>query len=108
MLIIGKSYIEIGGIVISNQFGPSDVSIEENEENQRRKKEVSVFKMIMTILVVWISAWTPYLILHCWLMFGNLEYLSVEMAVVPTLCCKLSAAANSFIYGVRYFATIYE
>ena len=92
LVIIGKSYIEIGDIVTTNQF---------EEANQARKKEMSLYKMIMTILVVWISAWTPYLILHCWIMFGNLQYISVEMAIVPTLCCKLSAVANSLIYGVR-------
>ena len=58
--------------------------------------------MIFVILLVWILAWTPYVILHCWIMFFEPNSLSAEMAIAPSLFCKSSAAVNSLLYGVRY------
>ena len=58
--------------------------------------------MTFVILLVWILAWTPYVILHSWIMFFEPNSLSAEMAIAPSLCCKLSAAVNSLLYGVRY------
>ena len=58
--------------------------------------------MVFVILLVWILAWTPYVILHCWIMFFETQTLSAEMAIAPSLCCKLSAAVNSLLYGVRW------
>ena len=71
------------------------------EEKRARELEKSLLRMVLLILGVWIFAWTPYLILHCWIMFGNVDFLTVHMAIAPTLCCKLSAAVNAFLYGVR-------
>ena len=61
--------------------------------------------MIFVILLVWILAWTPYVILHCWIMFFEPNSLSAEAAIAPSLFCKLSAAVNSLLYGVRYTIT---
>ena len=58
--------------------------------------------MVFVILLVWLLAWTPYVILHCWIMFFETQTLSAEMAIAPSLCCKLSAAVNSLLYGVRW------
>ena len=63
--------------------------------------EISLGKMVAVILMVWTLAWTPYVILSLWIMFFQGEHLTAEIAIVPTLCCKLSAAINSLLYGIR-------
>ena len=58
--------------------------------------------MVFIILVIWVFAWTPYVVESMWIMFFDGLYLTPELAIAPSLCCKLSAALNAFIYGVRY------
>ena len=57
--------------------------------------------MVGIILTVWLVAWTPYVLLSAWIMFFGAENLSPELAMAPTIFCKLSASANALIYGVR-------
>ena len=98
LFMISLKYYKIVQIVRKNTFFTQNISI---EEQRARELEKSLFKMVLSILGAWILAWTPYLILHLWIIFGNLEYLKMEFAIVPTLCCKLSAAVNALLYGVR-------
>lgn len=65
--------------------------------------EEKLAKMVSLLLVVWFLAWTPYATMSCWIMFFNAEGLSPVMALVPTLCCKVSAATNAMLYGLRYY-----
>ena len=96
--IIASKYYKIVSIVRQNNFLTQNMSV---EEERVRELEKSLFRMVLLILGVWIFAWTPYLVLHCWIMFGDLDNLTVHIAIAPTLCCKLSAAVNAFLYGVR-------
>ena len=63
---------------------------------------MSLARMVFIILVIWVFAWTPYVVESMWIMFFDGLYLTPELAIAPSLCCKLSAALNAFIYGVRY------
>ena len=63
--------------------------------------EVTLAKMVCTLLFVWLLAWTPYVILSCWILFFNAKGLSPIIGVLPTFCCKTSALANGMLYGLR-------
>ena len=63
---------------------------------------MSLARMVFIILVIWVFAWTPYVVESMWIMFFDGLHLTPELAIAPSLCCKLSAALNAFIYGVRY------
>ena len=63
--------------------------------------EYSLAKMVGVILAVWTLAWTPYVVLSGWIILFGGEGLSPGLAIAPTLCCKISASANSLLYGVR-------
>ena len=58
-------------------------------------------KMTSLLLIVWILAWTPYVVLLFWVIFLKAEGLSPLVGMIPTLCCKISASANAMIYGLR-------
>ena len=64
--------------------------------------EISLAKMVFIILIIWVFAWTPYVIQSMWIMFFDGSNLTPEMGIAPSLCCKLSAAFNAFLYGIRY------
>ena len=63
--------------------------------------EEKLAKMAISLLFVWLLAWTPYATTSCWVLFFNADGLSPGIAVVPTVCCKLSAFANGLLYGLR-------
>ena len=65
--------------------------------------EEKLAKMVSLLLVVWFIAWTPYAAMSCWIMWFNAKGLSPVMALIPTLCCKVSAATNAMLYGLRYY-----
>ena len=67
--------------------------------------ELTLAKMAFVLLMVWLIAWTPYALMTCWILFFDLRLLTANVALVPTLCCKLSAAVNSLMYGSRYKLT---
>ena len=67
--------------------------------------ELTLAKMAFVLLMVWLIAWTPYALMTCWILFFDLRLLTANVALVPTLCCKLSAAVNSLMYGSRYELT---
>jgi len=56
--------------------------------------------MVCIILLVWVVAWTPYAILSVWISLFEGKGLTIRLAMVPALCCKLSAFLNAFLYGV--------
>ena len=62
--------------------------------------EVQLTKMVSLLLFVWVLAWTPYAILSVWIILFEAKGLTTIMALVPTVCCKSSAAFNSFLYGI--------
>jgi hypothetical protein len=62
--------------------------------------EIQLAKMVSIILLVWIIAWTPYAILSVWIILLDGAGLSTSIAIAPTVCCKTSAAFNSFLYGI--------
>ena len=64
--------------------------------------EETLAKMVALLLVVWFLAWTPYATMCCWVMFFDAEGLSPGIALIPTLCCKVSAGTNAMLYGLRY------
>ena len=64
--------------------------------------EVKLAKMACTIVLVWFMAWTPYAILSLWIMFFNANGMSPLTGLIPTVCTKSSAFANSLLYGIRY------
>jgi len=63
--------------------------------------EKQLFKMVCILLLVWFLAWTPYAGMSVWVMFFDANGLSPIIGIIPTICCKLSAASNSLIYGIR-------
>ena len=63
--------------------------------------EAKLSKMVTKLILVWVFAWTPYAIMAIWAMYFNSYNLSPFMGVVPLLFCKISAGANSLIYGLR-------
>ena len=63
--------------------------------------ELTLAKMAFTLLLVWLVAWTPYAVMTVWILCFDLGPMTANMALIPTLCCKLSAAVNSIMYGSR-------
>ena len=68
--------------------------------------EVTLAKMVCILLFVWLFAWIGYATMSCWIMFFNARGLSPIMGILPTLCCKVSAGANSMLYGLRYYQIV--
>lgn len=99
--VVGFCYSQIIHSVSKNLFYLSAINPQTSEIEKARKIEVSLAKMVAIILTVWVFAWTPYVILSGWIMFFRAQNLSSQLAILPTICCKLSASANSLIYGVR-------
>ena len=64
--------------------------------------EVTLAKMVSLLLVVWVFAWTPYVVMSVWIMFFNAKGLTPILGIIPTICCKISAFANGLLYGLRY------
>ena len=64
--------------------------------------EEKLTKMVSFLQIVWLLAWTPYAMMHCWIMFFNASRLSPIVGMVPCFCCKISAATNAMLYGLRY------
>ena len=65
--------------------------------------EITLGKMVSVVLFVWFLAWTPYASMNLWAIIYDSHGLKPIMGIVPTICCKLSAAANAILYGIRYF-----
>ena len=63
--------------------------------------EAKLSRMVTKLIFVWAFAWTPYAIMAIWAMFFNASHLTPIMGVIPLLFCKISAGANSLIYGLR-------
>ena len=68
--------------------------------------EKQLLKMVCVLLLVWFLAWTPYAGMSVWVMFFDANGLSPIIGLIPTICCKLSAASNSLIYGIRYLIAL--
>lgn len=66
--------------------------------------EHTLARMTTFLLILWILSWTPYTVMSVWIMFFQAEGLTPNIALLPTIMCKLSGALNGFIYGVRYEA----
>lgn len=66
------------------------------------KREVTLCKMLGTLMMVWVAAWTPYMTISVWAMFFDASGLSPILGLIPTLCCKVSAGTNAMLYGLRY------
>ncbi len=62
--------------------------------------EVQLTKMVCVILLVWVFAWTPYAVMSVWITIFKGEGLTIRLGMIPTMCCKLSASVNAFLYGV--------
>jgi len=58
-------------------------------------------KMVWTLLLVWLLAWTPYAIMSIYVMFFNGTGLSPILGLLPIVCCKASAGLNAMLYGLR-------
>jgi len=99
--IIASGYIRIIYSVKSNLFSPRQDNVISAEVDRARRIEMSLARMVFIILVIWVFAWTPYVVESMWIMFFDGLHLTPELAIAPSLCCKLSAALNAFIYGVR-------
>ena len=65
--------------------------------------EGKLARMVITLIFVWMSAWTPYGVMCIWSMFFDSYSLTPTMGLIPLLICKISAAANVLLYGLRYF-----
>ncbi|XP_059081871.1 rhodopsin, GQ-coupled-like [Tigriopus californicus] len=70
-------------------------------EDQRRRIERTLAKMVSCLLLLWFVSWTPYAILSLWTMFFQARGLTPTLALLPTILCKVSATLNGFTYGVR-------
>ena len=64
--------------------------------------EVKLSNTVGIILLFWILAWTPYAIMAIWAMFFDSYGLSPNIGLIPVLSCKISAAVNVLVYGLRY------
>ena len=62
--------------------------------------EIQLAKMVSLLLFVWVISWTPYAIMSVWIIAFDGRGLSTSLALVPTVCCKTSAAFNAFLYGI--------
>ena len=63
--------------------------------------ELKLGRMACSLMFVWMVAWTPYAVMTVWILFFDPKLITANIALIPTLCCKVSAALNAFIYGSR-------
>lgn len=62
------------------------------------KAEGRVTYMVAVMIVAFLVAWTPYSILALLIQFGDPNYVSPAMGVVPALVAKSSICYNPLIY----------
>lgn len=62
------------------------------------KAERQVTHMIAVMITAFLVAWTPYAILALLIQFGDPDYVSPAMGVVPALVAKSSICYNPLIY----------
>ena len=60
--------------------------------------------MTFRLIIVWLLAWTPYAMLCFVGFFLDSEKLTPTVGLVPLVSCKISAAANVMLYGLRFVA----
>ena len=58
--------------------------------------------MTFRLIIVWLLAWTPYAMLCFVGFFLDSEKLTPTVGLVPLVSCKISAAANVMLYGLRF------
>ena len=58
-------------------------------------------KTFMLLVLVWVIAWTPYAMLIVWIICFDAQGVTPIVGLVPVVFCKLSAAGNVMLYGLR-------
>ncbi|XP_037798510.1 ocellar opsin-like [Penaeus monodon] len=66
----------------------------------RRKMESQVLKTGSLLTALWITSWTPYVIVLLIAMLRGEEFLSPLIVTLPSIFCKASACFNPYIYGL--------
>ncbi|KAF6207832.1 hypothetical protein GE061_016281 [Apolygus lucorum] len=72
------------------------------QEKQQRKGEMRLAAVVLLVIAVWISSWTPYATVALIGISGNRHILTPLSTMVPAVFCKTAATIDPFIYALSH------
>lgn len=65
------------------------------------KEQIKLSTTFFLLIFMWVIAWTPYAFIIFWIIGYDANGITPAIGLVPVFFCKLSAAANVMLYGLR-------
>lgn len=93
-IIISYCYIHILIVVIRSKH------IQSNKN--KSKTELKLAAVVLGVIGLWFTAWTPYAIVSLLGISGNKNKISQLGSMIPSLFCKTSACIDPYVYAVTH------
>lgn len=68
----------------------------------RKRNDYKAAEMIMLVIAMFLMSWTPYSFIAYIGQFGNIDFISPWVSVLPSLFAKMSTIYNPAIYGLSH------
>lgn len=72
------------------------------KEKVKRKAEIKLAILVITVIALFFVSWTPYAIVSLLGIFGKKELITPTVSMIPALFCKTTACINPFIYVINH------
>lgn len=92
--VISYCYIHILRVV----FGTRHIQSNKNKS----KTELKLAAVVLGVIGLWFTAWTPYSIVALLGISGNKNKISQFGSMIPSLFCKTSACIDPYVYAVSH------
>lgn len=68
----------------------------------RNKIEMKLSIIVVSVIILWFVAWTPYAIVALLGISGNEDKITPLVSMIPAVFCKASACINPYIYSITH------
>lgn len=92
--IITYCYVFILKVVIASQHIRSSMD--------KQKTDIKLSLVVISVIILWFLAWTPYSIVALLGISGNEDKISPFGSMIPAVFCKASACIDPYVYSISH------
>lgn len=70
--------------------------------NNKNKTEIKLSIIVISVIILWFIAWTPYSIVALLGISGNEDKITPFASMIPAIFCKASACIDPYVYGITH------
>ncbi|CAH0553536.1 unnamed protein product [Brassicogethes aeneus] len=96
------SYINILSVVMNRSVSVSGDSSRHSKEEDKRKQEMKLAMLCLSVVFLWFVSWTPYAIVALLGVSGNKQYINPITSMIPALFAKMASAVDPYVYALSH------